>query len=95
MRARSREASAPIGAKELTMPESSEQKKSPDLYGMSGVARQIDRAAPTCRAYARALHARGTVGVLRADNGDFYATAAGVKALAKEAAARSARKPGG
>lgn len=66
-----------------------------DLFGMSGAARVIGRSAPTCRAYAAALHARGTPGVLRADNGDYYVTARGIDHLRAEAAARAARKPGG
>jgi hypothetical protein len=58
---------------------------------MSGCGRQIDRTPSACRDYARVLHARRVPGILRADNGDFLATRAGVGALREEAAQRAAR----
>ena len=77
------------------MPENSTAQKLPDLFGMSGAARQINRAPPACRDYARTLHARGVRGVLRADNGDYYVTLGGIEELRKEAARRAKRIPGG
>ncbi|MBS0379019.1 MAG: hypothetical protein JSS29_11080 [Proteobacteria bacterium] len=78
------------------MPEKTTNAKfMPDLCGTSGVARQLNVAQPTARAYAALLHSRGVKGILRADNGDYLATAAGIEAMARERDRRAERKPGG
>lgn len=77
------------------MPQNTEHEKSPDFFAMSGIARQIGRAVPTCRLYARALYAARTAGIFKLDSGELIADARGIAALRREAATRAARKPGG
>ena len=81
--------------KELSVPEKSQQKKSPrrmfDFFGMSAAGVRIERTPETTRSYAKRLYAAGTPGIFRVSNHDFIADEQGIAALAQEAATRAAR----
>lgn len=77
------------------MPQNTKHEKVHDFFSMGGISRQIERAVPTCRMYARMLYAENTAGIFRLDSGELIADARGIEALRKLSAARAAEKRGG
>ncbi|HVN46912.1 MAG TPA: hypothetical protein VMT66_16910 [Steroidobacteraceae bacterium] len=71
---------------------SNELKRQPDLFGMSGAGRQVNRTGPSCRKYAENLWKRGVRGVFMVDNGDLVVNRAGIEELRAEAARLAAKQ---
>lgn len=69
------------------MPSIQTARKEPDFYGMNALARMIGKRPATTRHYVRTLYLRGTPGIFRADNGDYYCDRNGIKAVRAQSTA--------
>lgn len=56
-------------------------KRKPDLFGAGGIGRVLNVHHDTAKNYARAAYALSIHGILRADNGRYYATTEGLRRL--------------